>query len=356
MAVNASDIRTIDVLEAPDFPGLSFRGFRGEEDYPLMHAAIMGSKEADGDERSDTVEDIARTYSHLHNCDPETDMLFVEVDGEVVGYQRVTWWKEEETGYYLYTVITFLLPEWRGMGLWQAMLAWGEDRLREIAAGHPAEAEKFFDAWSPDDTADRTALYTGTGYEPVAYHADMVRPTLENILDLPVPDGLEIRPVKPEHYRLIWEADKEAFQDHWGYTEDEYNEEAYKNWQEDKTIFMPELWKIAWDIEKNEVAGQVRSFIAHRENEEYNRKRGYTEFISVRRPYRRRGLAKKLIAESLHELKRRGMEEAALGVHTDNPNGAFQLYEFMGYQMVRRFTSYRKPMIPWFDDDWRGFI
>jgi len=60
------------------------------------------------------------------------------------------------------------------------------------------------------------------------------------------------------------------------------------------------------------------------------RRRGYTESISVRRPYRRRGLARALIAQSLHAVKERGMEEAALGVQTENIHGAFRLYESMG--------------------------
>ena len=43
-------------------------------------------------------------------------------------------------------------------------------------------------------------------------------------------------------------------------------------------------------------------------------------------------------------IKERGMEEAALGVHTENPNGAFRLYESMGFRVNRMYTIYRKPM------------
>ena len=109
-------------------------------------------------------------------------------------------------------------------------------------------------------------------------------------------------------------------------------------------IFQPELWQIAWDVKNNEVAGQVRGFINHEENEEYNRRRGYTEFISVRRPYRRHGLARALLTNSLHVMKEQGMDEAALGVHTGNPNGAFDLYKSVGFRQVKLFTTYRKKM------------
>lgn len=86
----------------------------------------------------------------------------------------------------------------------------------------------------------------------------------------------------------------------------------------------------------------VRNYIDERENEEYGRKRGYTENISVRRPWRRRGLARALIAESFLFLRDLGMEEAALGVDAENLSGALRLYESMGFEQVKRWTDYRK--------------
>jgi mycothiol synthase len=86
------------------------------------------------------------------------------------------------------------------------------------------------------------------------------------------------------------------------------------------------------------------SFIDKDQNEIYGRKRGYTENICVRRPWRKQGLAKALIASSLVALKERGMTEAGLGVDSENTSGALHLYEFMGYRVVKRSTIYRKPL------------
>jgi ribosomal protein S18 acetylase RimI-like enzyme len=36
------------------------------------------------------------------------------------------------------------------------------------------------------------------------------------------------------------------------------------------------------------------------------------------------------------------MTEAALGVDTENPSGALQLYESLGYRPVQRWVHYRK--------------
>jgi ribosomal protein S18 acetylase RimI-like enzyme len=88
----------------------------------------------------------------------------------------------------------------------------------------------------------------------------------------------------------------------------------------------------------------VRSFINHAENAEYNRKRGWTEFISVRRPWRKRGLARALIVESFEVLKQHGMTEAALGVDAENLSGALRVYESVGFRVVKRSSTYRKPL------------
>ena len=320
--------------------GVVFRGFRGKVDYPAMAAVIAGSKEADGLEWATSVEDIERNYRHLVNSDPETDMLFVEVDGEVVGYGRV-WWQEEVTGKRVYMHFAHLLPEWRGLGIRRAMVEHSEKRIREIAADQPPGGLDVFSAFAADSETHWESLLQEMGYEGVRYGYSMVRPDLAHLPDLPLPPGLEVRPVKPEHVVLVWAAAQEAFRDHWGYSEDEWSFEHLRSWQESPT-YDPSLWQIAWD--GDEVAGMVQNFIDRAENEEYGRQRGYTEGICVRRPWRRQGLAKALIARSFHLLKGLGMTEAALGVDAQNPNGALQLYKSMGFQIDKRHTTYQKPL------------
>jgi len=167
----------------------------------------------------------------------------------------------------------------------------------------------------------------------------MVRPDLEDIPEAPLPEGLVVRTPREDEMRKVWEAEEEAFRDHLG---------AAPPGESDYDGFLsfpyndPTLWRIAWD--GDEVAGQVRSYINGPENEAMGRRRGYTESISVRRPYRRRGLARALIVQSLHAVKERGMEEAALGVLTENLHGAFRLYESCGFRVVHSWTTLRKPL------------
>ncbi len=67
---------------------------------------------------------------------------------------------------------------------------------------------------------------------------------------------------------------------------------------------------------------------------------------SVRRPWRRRGVARALIARGLEALRERGLDEAILGVDADNPQGALRLYESVGFRLHRRSAVYRKPAPP----------
>ena len=63
----------ISLINSPQIPGLSFRHFRGESDFPKMVKAIEASYEIDTIDHVSTVEDLANTYSHFENCDPFKD-------------------------------------------------------------------------------------------------------------------------------------------------------------------------------------------------------------------------------------------------------------------------------------------
>lgn len=341
MFINELTTDQIEILNSPNIPGLTFRRFRGASDYPGMVAALNASETANGVERIATVDEIANNYAHLVNCDLARDLIIAEVDDVIVGYSRVEWW-QESAGERLYSHIGFLRPEWRRKRIGAAMLKWSQDRLRQIASEHPEDGLRRFQGFASDTAVGLEAMLRNDGYQAIRHFNLMVRPSLGDIPDFPLPPGLEVRPVKPEHYRAIWDADVEAFLDHWGYAPP--TEDDYQRWLNDKVIFTPELWKVAWDVEKNEVAGQVRGYINHEENKAFIRLRGWCEFISTRRPWRKRGVAHALIALTLREFKARGMAESALGVDTENLSGALRVYEDCGFRAVKRNSVYRKPL------------
>ncbi len=330
--------------DAPSIPGLTFRTFQGDDDLPGMLDVVTAARIADREDVATTLADYTNMYHHLTNCDPYQDILIAEINGQMAAYSRVTWYIEEATGGRVsQAFILFVAPEWRSKGLTRAMLHYNENRLLEIAANQPQGTSHYLEGYATSFQPHYQELLESEGYKVVRRGFMMRRPDLENIPDLPMPEGLEVRPVRPDQYRQIWDASQEAFRDHWGYVEP--TEENYQEWLGIKE-FQPDLWQVAWDVSSasgtEEVAGMILNFINHDENEKYNRKRGWTECICVRRPWRRRGLARALLARSLKMHRDLGMTETALGVDAENLTGARQLYESMGYQAFRVNTTYRK--------------
>jgi mycothiol synthase len=317
-------------------PGVFLRHLQAPDDYHTMNAIANAVRAAEGNEFYSTDEQFATYYDAMTESDPAQDVVIVEVDGRMVGYGRAGW-REEVGGLRVYDVNP--LVDATDEVVVTALVDVLEARIRTIAAGHPA-GQKVLQAFVGATAPERDALFLRRGYEPVRFSYLMIRPSLDDLPDAPLPPGLEIRDVLPEHLPLIWAADQEAFRDHWGYTP--ATEADYEQFLNDPVTNDTSLWRVAWD--GNEVAGQVRSYISAEENESFGRRRAYTESISVRRPWRRRGLARALIAASFPLLRARGMTEAALGVDAENTSGALRVYEACGFKVVSRSTRYRKPL------------
>jgi ribosomal protein S18 acetylase RimI-like enzyme len=317
--------------------GTILRHLDAPADYPVLNEIANRIRAATGQDFYTTTEQFATYYDHPRDFDPQADVVVVEQGGETVGYARAGT-HDELDGTRIHEVIAFLDPGRTGPDVFVAVVLTIEERLREIAAGR-GPGPRVFSAFGGDEAPERDALLRSLGYEPVRWFYSMVRPDLEDLPDSPLPEGLEIREVTPDQLRAIWEADQEAFRDHWGFGVS--GEEDFEQFRSDPVTGDTTLWRVAWD--GDQVAGQVRSFINVEANERFGRHRGYVEHISVRRPWRRRGLARALIAASLPLLRARGMTEGALGVDTQNPSGALRLYEACGFRPVHRATDYRKP-------------
>jgi len=326
----------------PTLPGVNFRQFGGPADFVGMNDIIEACAVADGIERSDSVDDFVLSYSHLVNCDLTKDFMLAEAEGRTVGYVRTDWDREVKGGAYCYNIIDYIHPEWRSSGLERALLRWAEGRVRAVAGEHKEDSAKHFDIFCMGSEKNKTALLESEGYKSVRWYNTMVRPSLDDLPDFPLPAGFELRPAKADQYKTIWRAWMAALVDHWGFTEPA--EEQYIGWTEDKRHFQPGLWQVAWESATGRVAGSVLGFIDHEENAKYGRLRGYTECISVGADYRRRGIARGLIALSLRAQKAAGMTESALGVDSENLTGATRVYEDCGFRVVRRDCLYRKPL------------
>jgi mycothiol synthase len=331
---------TTTINNAPAISGLLFRAIDPQHDYPALVDVMNACNQADHEEAISTVEGVTNHYQNLEHFNMNTDFLLAQVHDRLAGYACVTWWVND-AGERLYGLSGRVHPDWRGQGLGRALLGWQEMRAHELASTHPTAEPRFLQVFVIDKVPQALRLLERADYKSVRYGFMMVRPNLDDIPDLPLPDGLEVRPVRREYLRTIWEALIEAFRDHWGHRPG--TEEEYQRFVNDPDM-QPQLWQVAWDTRTNEVAGMVLNSFSEKENEQFHFKRGWTDPICVRRPYRRQGLARALIMRSLRLLREQGMMEAALGVDAENPNKALHLYQSCGYKPVTKSYTLRKAM------------
>jgi mycothiol synthase len=293
---------------------------------------------ADGLEEIVTEADIANFIENPIDSDPAHDVLIAEVEGRIVGYAWISH-KVLEDGLELHQHRGYVHPDWRRRGIGTATLGRFWRRAEACRLTDGSSAPRVLQSFALETEAGAHALAQRFGYEPIRYAFFMRRDLTQPIPTLPLPEGLEVRPALPEHRRQIWEAEREAFQDHWGYAP--WPEGAYQRFVNFPHYDLS-LWRVAWD--GDQVAGSVLSYINEEENRIHGRLVGWAEDISVRRPWRRRGLARALIAQSLKALKARGMTEATLGVDAENRTGALRLYESLGFVVTRTWTLYRRPL------------
>lgn len=339
-------MRTIDdeilIPEAPSIAGLRFRGYRGPADHPAMATLNTATRAANGSVEVTSTESIDVGYAHPVNCDLSRDFIAAELDGRMVGYGR-HYWVDRNDGTRSYDSLCHLDPAVRGRGIGTAMFAWQRRRIAELHASMPIDRPVLASCFIYGQDVGGRALVGSAGFAIARRFAEMVRTDLDAIPEIPMPDGFEARPIDPADsalVRRVWEAGAEAFADHWGESADEWSEDQYAAFLESAET-MPELWQVAFHGE--EVAGHILNYLGPLEPD--GTRTGWTEAIGVRKPFRRRGVARALLARSLRTVRDAGAARAALGVDTENVNQALDLYERLGFRLRSDEYVYQGPVV-----------
>lgn len=329
---------TSETRTAP--PGLTLRPYAGVADIPVIVDIINRELEADGVPFREDAGHVGAWYSNpSENFDATRDVTIAEIDGVPVAQADRSWVDTTlEPVYREYRMGGAVVPEWRNKGIGTALIRHNQQKLRELEQAHGTSLPRVFGSWNSDRQAAATKVLEENGFEKVRHFYEMTRDLNEPIPDVVVPDGIEIRPVRPDEYRKIWQADVEAFRDHWGGFED--SEESYQRWIS-RPDFDTSLWVVLFDGEK--VAGASINAVSKEENEQLGVNRGWLHSVFTTREYRRRGVAHAAVTASLKLLKGRGYDTGILGVDATNPTGAVRVYESVGFAIAERSTAWRKP-------------
>ena len=317
--------------------GLRLRPFAGEADLPDMVRIQNAEAEADGLHYRTTVEELRSTFGHPSaSFDAARDVTIAELDGRIVGSaSRET--IDTTDGLREHRNDGEVDPAYRRRGIGRALLEENLRRHREFAATDVTDRPRVFGSWTWEHQRGDEALLRETGFETVRYFFDMVRPNLDDIPEVALPDGLVLRPIDRSMAKQVWDGDVEAFQDHWGGFD--RSEAHLQRWLDNPSTDLS-IWVVAFD--GDEVAGGVLNAIDRAQNAAMGYERGWLGSVFTRRPWRRRGLATALIAESLRVLRDRGMTTAALGVDAANASGALGLYEGLGFAVDTKAFAWRK--------------
>ncbi len=262
----------------------------------------------------------------------EADAFLVETkDRRVVGFEEFG----NEKDHYQLHADGYVHPNFKGLGIGTSLLRAVEVRANQDMQLSDPELRVFIRSTIDSKDEEGHNLHKTEGYSSIRYHWRM-ETKLETAPPVPVwSDGIELRPfVKDEHAVALWQAQNEAFRDHWGSHDTTLEEWIHS--RIDDPEYNPDLWAIAWD--GNEVAG----FSINR----YRMGIGWIRSLGVRRPWRKKGLGLALLQHSFGEFYKRGKPTIGLGVDASNPTGATRLYQRAGMYIASEFVTYEKELRP----------
>jgi mycothiol synthase len=331
----------MEIGEATGGPAITgipvLRAYRGPQDHPSMTAVANAVRAHNDDPSIGTVADMDNYYSRFDQARLLRDCALVELDGQVVAYGRFSF-EHMANGEDLVSGVLNVDPRMRGGAIEGLLLEHAINRTDELATELADGRHITLSFAVADRDPDLQAAAEALGFERVRQFARLVRPNLDDIPAIPLPDGFEIRPIDPNDrpmLRRVWEASARAFEQSYG--EEVPTEADYRRWLASPEL-NPPLWRVAFH--GDQIAGQILNFLDSTPD------LGWTESITVQPEFRRRGLARALLAASLRAVRDAGATRAALGADLQNPNQAATLYQSMGFRIASIDHEYRLGPFP----------
>ncbi|MBE9224984.1 GNAT family N-acetyltransferase [Phormidium sp. LEGE 05292] len=315
---------------------LTKRPYGGETDLEAIANLLEACEAVDKLEQWTTVSELERDFNSPY-FDKERDLQLWEDDtGQLIGF--ATLW-HPSVGELTDVRLGFRVhPQTRGGTLEREIINWGEQRLAELAKEQGVTSVKLR-CNSRDDQIDRIAILHENGFSADRYFLTMVRSLQEPLAEPQIPTGFTVRSVIAEQDAEAWvEMHNQSFIDHWNHHD--LTVEEYKHWRTDPD-YRPELDLVAIAPDGT-FASHCYCAIYPEDNKRSGRIEGWVAILGTRRGFRRLGLGKAMLLSGMQKLLAAGMDIAKIGVDYDNPNGARQLYESVGFRKLYTWVWYCK--------------
>ena len=295
--------QTIEARLAP--LGLTIRPFRDPADYAPM-AALMGlANMHDGIPWVPSEEQMRTENEGADGLVPKDDIVLVEHGHELVALamvERVV--RDDVTNYDLWG---YVRPDFRRRGIGSTLFERNVGRIAVRIRIEDPDARVLVRAHAEESEIGHRTLLERRGFGPIRHFFLMHRATLDDVPDVVLPDGLELRTVRPDDHRRSGMPRTRRFATTGARMP--YRSRLPGHLRSVGSGHGPV--GVAWD--GAEVAGVVQAWIWTKENERLGVKRGWLEKISVRRPWRKRGLGRAMTAVALGKLREAGCRRDAGG-------------------------------------------
>ena len=293
----------------------------------ILHLTNTCEIELEG--RPETTMDTLRLWLESPDFDLATDAwLVLSPEGKVIAFASV-----EHRQHVQIFVGADIHPTYRGRGIGTHLLQLNTERAHQYIAEAPTDARVSMHAWCDEKNTAARHLLEKHDFKKIRSFWRMKIDVRETP---PMPkwtEGIRVQTLaeNPGLFRAVFDADEDAFQDHWGHIP--MNFEEWEHWTRKRETFDPSLWFLAMD--GNEIAA-----VALCEDEKESG--GWVHSLGVRRQWRRKGIGEALLYQAFGEFYKRGIHEVYLGVDASSLTGATRLYERVGMHVHRRADRYEK--------------
>ena len=267
--------------------------------------------------------------------DPE-GYLLAFADGRPVAYGGSMISKSRvDNGFKDAHINLMIVPEWRGKGIEKHIIDFALVFIRSKGM----ELAMF---WAPEKNGWRNDVALAHGMRDIRHGYMMFYDRKESPPCVPLPEGYAF------HHRMLKEcsdaeieefvgAFNDSFFDHWNFSPaptERFIKVRDVEAKNDDSILRMTLAK-----KGDEAAGVCYYCIYKDYNRQNYRKAGWVNILGVRKPHRRKGLGRSLLAQSMEWLREQSMETIYLGMDAENRK-ALELYTSLGYQIEDESVVY----------------
>jgi mycothiol synthase len=279
-----------------------------------------------------TVDELLADWSTPHEIEGPRGAVIEDATGAVVAYLFVDVDSVEQE-VFGYATLPLAPPR----DLPAAVLAEIEERAAWWHA-HAGIADGVLRLGALDAPGAWPAALESAGYRRTRRFL-LMRRSLAGPLEAPQwPAGVALAPFDREaDARAVHAALAEAFADHYGPPFESFAKWWHTIFEQPGMEFRDDLVLVA--RAGDDIAGALVA--AARASE--SPAAGYVAELGVRRPYRRRGLARALLLESFQRFHALGRQEALLHVDEESETGATSVYRGAGMREERMYANWQRP-------------